>query len=153
RQSIEKPYLPMAFSSDLQRLVVTGFRDSWLWNLNPNAQIHAEQLHIEDLVVSVALSPDMKHLAVGNSTNEVRLWSLPIKKDSVPDQVLKGHKTRVYALAYSSDGKFLATGSRDGAAVWDLGSRNPLQSRKILISDAGEVTAVAFSQDGTHLVT
>ena len=38
-----------------------------------------------------------------------------------PHDVLEGHKHQVSSVAFSPDGKTLATGSGDRAIIWDVG--------------------------------
>src|SRR6516165_743324 len=64
---------------------------------------------------------------------------------------LKGHTLALAALAYSSDGKFLATASYDRTAkVWDTTTNKELVTVE---GHTATVEAVSFSPDGKKLVT
>ncbi|HVO81615.1 MAG TPA: WD40 repeat domain-containing protein, partial [Terriglobales bacterium] len=64
---------------------------------------------------------------------------------------LRGHSGSVLGVAYSPDGKRLATCSQDGKVkVWDAGSGQELLT---LRGHLGSVLGVAFSPDGTRLAT
>src|SRR5208282_4294947 len=65
----------------------------------------AKAAHIS-LVESMAFSPDGKTLASG-SFQELTLWDA---EKGEPKKRLTGFADRVVAIAYSADGKFLATG-------------------------------------------
>jgi WD40 repeat protein/tRNA A-37 threonylcarbamoyl transferase component Bud32 len=100
---------------------------------------------------SSALSPDGKHLAgaIQSSANAevVWLWDVHGKEESA----LRGHADAVLAVAFSPDGRRLASGSSDGVVkVWD-----PAAARAVLTLRAheGRVTAVVFSPDGTRLAS
>src|SRR5262249_21750962 len=64
---------------------------------------------------------------------------------------LRGHSLALASVAYSPDGKYLATGSYDRAAkVWDMNTNRELITLK---GHQAAVEAVAFSPDGTRLAT
>jgi WD40 repeat protein len=62
-----------------------------------------------------------------------------------PAQVeLKGHKDWIYSVAFGSDGKTVASASRDRTyKVWDLGSKKDVQT----IKGDGYIKAMAYLQD------
>ena len=66
------------------------------------------------------------------------------------DSRLTGHTKELNSIAFSPDGRYLATGSNDATIrIWDATSG---QARAIL-QDDGNVLAVAFAPDGSRLAS
>lgn len=64
---------------------------------------------------------------------------------------LVGHEDTVFSVAYSPDGRLLATASQDGTArLWDAATGKTLQ---VLRGHSTEVTSVAFAPDGRRLAS
>jgi hypothetical protein len=111
-----------------------------------------EELKIDnrDPVGCVALSPDGKLLAA--CWDNVHLWEL---SDGPPRErtVLNGHPFVTRAVAFSPNGKLLATGGADHVIkMWDVSGLRvePLPERR---AHLGTVTALAFSPDGKTLAS
>jgi WD40 repeat protein len=76
----------------------------------------------------------------------VILWDVASRK---PLARLKGHRAGVESVAFSPDGKRLASTSKGHTVIlWDVASRQPLLS---LAGDKGWVRRAAFSPDGKRL--
>lgn len=99
---------------------------------------------------ATALAADglSKVFAVGSKGGEVRVYAGLTGRIPV---VLKGHGGAVIAIAFSADGKRIATASADKTArVWSAETGKELA---VLKGHADKVTAVAFGPDGESLVT
>ncbi|KZP01922.1 tricorn protease domain 2-containing protein, partial [Athelia psychrophila] len=65
---------------------------------------------------------------------------------------LKGHSGPVRSVAYSLDGKRIATGSSD-CTIWIWDAETGVAVRAPFKVHVGDVMSVAFSPDGTHIVS
>jgi hypothetical protein len=104
----------------------------------------------------VAFAPDGARLAVGQSNDAselgaVTLWDWVGRRRLA---TLDGHRGRVTALTFSSDGTRLAAGGSEGlVTLWDVTTGREPARLRAFEPGAGSVVAVAFSPDGTRLAT
>lgn len=98
----------------------------------------------------LALSADGKTAATAQAT-AITLWDTATRRPI--GGALQGHDDAVFSLAFSPDGKTLASGSRGDTSliVWNLDSRTPA-GPAIRAHDGGAV-ALAISPDGKILAT
>jgi WD40 repeat protein/DNA-binding SARP family transcriptional activator len=97
--------------------------------------------------VAAAFSADGTLLAIGGSEGVIDLVD---SRFGTQVRSMAAHHGPILGVAFSSDGKHLASAGEDGAAkIWNLvdPSRPPLG----LLGDSASVTHVAFSPDGRHL--
>ncbi len=142
--------------SDVDPLTYTRFGAVKFWRVSDGA---LQQVLVTPLerVQSLALSPDGRLVVSGGSywdtnTNETRVvvyvWHLP---DGAVRYTLTGHQYSVRGIAFSPDGRLLATA--DGAGTVRLWRADDGALLQTLPAFTAPAAAVAFSPDGGYLAT
>ncbi len=91
------------------------------------------------------------HLATGDASGLIKLWAVDDRGGVAFERDLPGHSGAVHALAFSPNGRVLASGSDDRTVIlWD-----PVAGRErlALTGHADRVLGVAFNAEGTALVS
>jgi WD40 repeat protein len=137
----------VSFSSDAKKLL-TGSRDGTarLWRIDAGIPLLAPRHEWTD-VADDDLSPDGKKvIAIRNG--EARLWSAETGQPIGP--VLR-HDGKVGVVAYSSDGKLLATGSEDHTArLWRADTGEPVGAP---MQHRDTVWLIAFLRNSNIIMT
>ena len=107
---------------------------------------------LADIARAVAFSLDGRLVAAGGGHaqqgGQVKVWQLPERRQLV---TIEGHNDTVQALAFSPDGKTLATASYDkDIKLWDVATGRDLRTLRDHI-DA--VYALAYTPDGSRLLS
>ena len=120
----------VAFSPDSKTLATASWDGTVrLWECETGRHLETIRAHNEQ-VLCVAFSPDGKTLASSSGRwgdgkpapgpGTVKLWDARTRREIV---ALDGHGDRIFALAFSPDGKRLASGCSDGKArIWRVDS-------------------------------
>ncbi len=145
----------LAMSNDGKLLISAGSdKTIKIWDLNLTDERSIEHLvtfkHHHLSVNDVAFNPidsDVKFASVSSDRYAI-LWGLESK---APLSILTAHTQAVKTLAFSPDGKLLATAGDDGSIqIWDVNNRQLTQT---LSAHAWTISALSFSRDGNTLIS
>jgi len=141
-----------AWSPDGERLAVATHRQGVLvYNMQTQAFQRIGRSDVPPRIRRVEWSPDGKYLASSGEGGAILVWN---SGDCSLRATLQGHRGMVTALAWTSDGSRLASGSwghgSDQLLIWDTQSWKRIHA----LDDPNElVFSVAWSAGGERLVT
>ncbi len=141
----------IVFSPNSELLAFVDFyRGVRLWSISAGQEITNLPAYFPyQSPLGVTFSPDGQTLAYNeNQAGDIILWD--IRSRSVV-QRLNGHQWCVTALAFTPDGRFLASGSMDRTVhLWDLTEG---RESVTFTNYTDRLTGLAFSPDGKTLAT
>jgi WD40 repeat protein len=134
--------------SPVNNLAAAGLRDKVkVWDMTTK-QLVAE-IPLTGLINSLVFSNDGQWLATGNTDGTVTLWKAGTTAFTRQGKDMQ-FSGELNALTFSPNGQWLVGGdSRGFAFLWDVATQQELSR----IRHSDPVTSVAFSNDGSQLIT
>jgi WD40 repeat protein len=167
----------VVFSPD-NKLVASGCHDGHIRiydveKKNVVKDINAHTKQNETMIYSLAFSPDGKQIVSAGYDNSLKLWNVEngaaIRefKAYKEKEFDKGHKESVFSVAFSPDGKFIASGSGGQERVikiWDVNTGQVVREfdnpevkkspgHKDAQSHPGWIYRLRFTKDGQKLIS
>lgn len=97
----------------------------------------------------ISINPIEREFAVGYSDNFIRVFSL---QTLGLNYTINAHKLSVFTVAYSPDGRFLLSGSRDAhLRVWDV--ENKYQMQESIVAHMYAINHITYSPDEKYFAT
>jgi len=142
---------PLALGvSHTSNLAVTGQFNQSL-NVLKNGQV-VSNLKVSYNPASVAVAPGDGKVAVGGEDNKVHLYTLN-GNDLKEAGVIDGHRFPVTAVAYSGDGKYLATGDKGNQIyLWNASDNSNVHNTKWVYHSA-KINNLKFSPNNQFLAS
>jgi WD40 repeat protein len=141
----------LAFSRDSKTLIAVGHKDDKMvisrWDVAKCAKLGTRTYpRPRDVPIQYAIDPDGKLLAVSvRGDPVVHIYETESGERRGPDP---GHLRPTRALAFSPDGKLLASSDQSSVKLWDLATAKTLRTWEV-----PDVYGLAFSPDSQTLAT
>jgi len=172
REIREGSYVDSVAWSPDELMIASGSDDHFVrtWHTR-NGTVHQNMQGHSDRVISVVFSPDGKHIASGSADKTVKIWDAATGAcvrtlDCLPPAGqpgaacgpgVTGHSDWVRSVAYSPDGKHIASGSREHKTtldstvkIWDAATGECMTT---LTEHGIDVDSVAYSPDGKRIAS
>ncbi len=135
----------LMFLADNQTLLICASNQVYTWDVTRNAL--ATDWQLASGYPRLVVSPDGKLLAATSDKHDLML----LNREDHSTRSLAGHKAYTSAVAFSPDGKTLASGSNDRTLrLWDVATA---KERHVCSGHDDQVSAVAFSPDSKTVVS
>ena len=143
----------VAFSPDGTKIASgSGDNTAKIWDANSGALLHTLTGHTF-FVASVSFSPDSSNLATGSWDHTIRIWNVA---SGTTIKTLTGPAgSPVYAVAYSPDGQFVASGGSEPndisiVRIWQISNSSIVQT---MPGHLAALNDLEYSPDGSMLIS
>ncbi len=127
-----------------RRLASAAYGALATWS--PNRDEPVRRFLWKGSMLTIAWSPDGRHIATGNQDATVHFWNVLTGKDLH----MSGYPTKVRELAWDGTGRYLATGGGHGACIWDVSGEGPAGTTPMQVGVTGALlTALTFRPPST----
>ena len=133
----------IVYSTDGNQLIVATAIGIWTYNADTGKELDLFNMPVTNAQAH-AFSSDRRMFAgaSGDPDNTVHVFDLTNRQYKA---TLKGHTSHIKSIAFSPDGRTLATGSSDDTVrLWDI---NTGQHKTTLIGHTYTIHSIAFSPD------
>jgi len=128
----------LVVSPDGTQIAASAYGGIAMWRLRDWVR---RDLACKGSMLGLSWSPDGRVIACPTQEKELRFWRLPLGQDAV----MSGYPAKPRALAWTADGRLLATSGATEVTLWRFSTMSPEGTRPVLLAGhIDEVTAVDF---------
>jgi len=151
-QPFSLPYSTMVITLDGHYMIAAqqSSKGITLWDMEQKERVPDVFKGYEDVVRSMALSPDGNTLVLGNYDGSLMFWDVNLQKFS--DGPIQAHTDIVNDLVFSPDGEMIVSVSADQTIrLWDAATHQQIGNP--FATQGAEVTDVDYHTDGELFAT
>ncbi|KAF3060313.1 hypothetical protein CFAM422_011473 [Trichoderma lentiforme] len=136
--SANSKYIALGLKKKVEIWSVTKGKCSWI-------------LDDTGFVNSLAFSMDVQQLVLGSGTfeNKITIWNIATGKCT---HTLEGHDSEIRSVAFSWDGRYIASAANSTVKVWDVADVANAAEETLRTFDVGMVHRLSFDPAVNHII-